>query len=236
MGEGAMDRYNRNARLMPALITAIPVALVLVAAGIRLSVIGALVITPLVAMGLTHLLAQVARDRGKQMQGSLFAEWGGTPTTVRLRHSDTVINPVTKLRYHNKGAVLLRVAFPSESQEQTDPLDADRVYESFVDYLRDHTRDATQFPLVTEENINFGFRRNLLGLRFIGLPLSVIATGMTFALLFRGGTQLDQAVEWAALIVGGGFWYFWLFVCDADWVRVAADAYALRLLEASEKL
>jgi hypothetical protein len=187
-------------------------------------------------MGLTQLLAQLARDRGKELQASLFAEWGGTPTTVRLRHRDLTINPITKARYHNKASSLLGVPFPSDSEELEDAKRADDLYEAFGDCLRDHTRDSSQFPLVLEENINFGFRRNMLGLRFIGLLLAVIGSGVNFALLFRGGTEVDKAIEFIALLISMGLWYFWLFVCDSDWVRTAADAYALRLLESSDRL
>jgi hypothetical protein len=236
MSESKFDRYSRSARLIPALITAIPGALVIVGAGIRLSAIGTLIVTPLVAMGLIHLLSQLARDRGRDLQPTLFAQWGGAPTTARLRHRDTAINRVTKMRYHAKGSVVLGIPFPTEREELDNPDAADEVYQSFVDYLRDHTRDSAAFPLVLEENINFGFRRNLLGLRFLGLPLSVVGCGINFWLLFRSGTTMDKAVELIALLISLGLWYFWLFVCTTEWVRPTADAYSLRLLECSERL
>ena len=58
--------------------------------------------------------------------------------------------------------------------------------------LREATRDTSRFPLVFAENANYGFRRNLWGLRPIG-------TGVAVVLLLFSWTLLLLTVWGAAL-------------------------------------
>ena len=49
--------------------------------------------------------------------------------------------------------------------------------------LREATRDTSRFPLVFAENANYGFRRNLWGLRPIGTGVAVVLLLFSWALL-----------------------------------------------------
>jgi hypothetical protein len=107
------------------------------------------------------------------------------------------------------------------------------MYEEAVAALRELTRDRARFPLVFAENVEYGFRRNALGLRWIGLALSMVAIGVSAGVLLAGGRyDRDHLVRW---LVPGGVGVacagFWLFVVTPSWVRRSAELYANRLLE-----
>jgi len=230
------DEYTRRARYLPMLILLMPCALPAVVLVARFSTWVSALVGPLIALGLPYWLAQTGRDRGKRKEAELYSLWGGKPSTVKLRHRDTTINAHTKARYHVIGQELMPlVRFPTASDETADPAAADSVYEAFGDVLRERTRDTKKYRLVFEELMNYGFRRNLWGWRAVGIALSgsvlVVLAGL---LIWPGHTRATSA----ALLVGAtvvdiGIFAFWLFWSDPMWVKIAADGYADRLLEAS---
>lgn len=225
-----LDRYSRDARLKPALIAAIPAVLLLVAAGVRISMLCTMFLVPLSALGLTLLLAQIGRDQGRELEGQLFVRWGGKPTTRLMRHRDLTINSVTKKRLHNKATELLEMEMPNANEESESPDVSDLMYDSFADVLRDRTRDARKFPLVLQELINYGFRRNLLGLRPLALLIAALALALTAALLLENRPTSEMTVVITSISIEAAIAYFWAFVVNDSWVRVAADAYARQLI------
>jgi hypothetical protein len=74
------DGYERKARLYPALLLFMPVAVV-VGCGLGTRVSRAeTVCAVIVSCGGLLLLAQIARDAGKRKERSLFDRWGNTST------------------------------------------------------------------------------------------------------------------------------------------------------------
>jgi hypothetical protein len=188
---------------------------------------------------LAGLLAQLARDRGSRLEPDLARQWGGMPTTQLLRHRSSSVNPVLRQHYHvSLRAVLRDVRLPSAEEEAAEPHGADHIYEACVARLRECTRDRATFPLVFEENANYGYRRNLVALRPVGIAIaivSLVAAGVRAATIFHSGSQFPVA---AMVAVFGDLVLLalWRFHFDSDWVRIAADAYARQLLAACERL
>ena len=117
-------------------------------------------------------LAQMARSYGKAIEQTLIQQWGGLPTTIMLRHRDNSIDPITKKRYHEAlSHIVPNSILSTENDEQTNPQHTDNIYSSWTKYLIAQTRDQNQFPLLINENIDYGFRRNLLGLKPLGYSL-----------------------------------------------------------------
>src|SRR5262249_33516371 len=126
--------------------------------------------------GLMLLLAQVARDRGKRLEQHLYDGWGGKPSVVLLRQHDSRVDEHTKRRYREflRGQ-LPQLTFPTAQEERTDPEAADKTYQSVTAWLLTQTRDTKRFSILFRENISFGFRRNLWGLKPIGLAVALLA-------------------------------------------------------------
>ena len=111
---------------------------------------------------------------GKRLEEIPYREWGGKPTTQLLRHRDNTIEGVTKQRYHAFLAGKINVPFPDKNQEANNSVAADEVYQSGVRWLLNHTRpeDNKKFELIFKENVAYGFRRNALGVKPLGLVIS----------------------------------------------------------------
>jgi hypothetical protein len=228
--------YARNARLKPALLMALPVGLLASGFGLKSSVMLGVVFGPLAAAGFTYLLAHLTRDFGVRRQAELFRSWGGKPSVTKLRHRDTSLNQHTRARYHEKAAELLRRSMPTSVEEEADPRAADSLYEAYSNLLLERTRDTKAFSLLFEELVSYGFRRNLLGMKTLGLWLCFLCTLIEAGLLARALWITGHFEVSNAVFVGLDLFLSlcWWFVITPEWVRRAADAYAERLLASSE--
>jgi hypothetical protein len=235
-----VDPYGRQARLFPALITVAPVALLVVAWFPALwSTLGVLV-SLASSFGLVLLLAQLGRDRGKRCEGELYKSWGGKPSVALLRHGDSRIDDHTKARYRDFiQRRLPALTLPSAADEKADPAAADKVYESVTAWLLTQTRDTTRFSILFKENIGFGFRRNLRGIKPFGLAISILGASVSTAAIAYRAIVSGTAPAPELVIVTGAVWVLvaiWMFVVTPLWVRVPADAYGTQLLAACDTL
>jgi hypothetical protein len=230
------DHYALRARLQPALITLLPLALGVFAwsepGGRWMTTLW----TVLGTSGATYLVAIIARNRGEAIEGGLWDSWGGSPTTQLLRHSGSA-NPILREFWHDSLAKFLKRALPSAGDEIADPKAADALYGAVTRLLINERRDTKKHPLVYKENVNYGFSRNLFAMRPIGIAVSTAglvasAAASRYAPTSSGEIQILPYVSSAACLL---LLLCWLFVVRADWVKVAAVAYAERLLESSGK-
>jgi hypothetical protein len=233
------DPYARNARLYPALLTLSPLILASIAAFPELKdevrAIGGLA----VALGAVPLLSALARSPGRRLQAALWAKWGGPPVVLALRHGSKWPNEVTRARYHRllseKGPQL---EIPTAEAQDRDQKAADQIYTSAVDWLLAHTRDRKRWPLVFSANVDYGFARNLLGLRRVGICFSAAAAlgqlGWVGWSMARGAPLLILTVAAGLLSLIGAF--VWFFAVGENFVRQTSDAYVRALLESIESL
>ena len=217
---------------MPALITLLPLAIGLFAwaePGDRSkSAIWAVINTS----GATYALAMISRNRGKNIQPSLWKSWGGSPTLQLLRHRG-IGNPVLRERWHKSLEKLVDKKFPSVSEEFSDPAAADALYEAATRLLINQRRNKTDYHLVYKENVNYGFCRNLFAFRKIGIFISL---GGTLVAVASGihGTNSVVSMPWACSVINLLALLAWTFLLTADWVSHPGFAYAERLLESCD--
>jgi len=230
-----LDTYTVEARLMPVLITVFPIAIAIALAtwlpgqSATWNFVG----TVILAFGLTLLLAQVGRDLGKRKEGELFAAWGGIPTTHLLSYRMTTLDRLTLDRYHAKLKNLLpELTIPGPQEEMKNPSEANRIYESCVRFLRERTRDQVKFPLVFAENVNYGFRRNMWALKPPGLLTTVLGILGSTIFVVHNWSAKSGTFVFALIAIGinAGLLLLWIFLINPSWVRLAARAYAERLL------
>ncbi|MFM9967446.1 MAG: hypothetical protein ACKVQK_03445 [Burkholderiales bacterium] len=242
------DPYERKARLWPALLAGLPifvlVALLYAPTGDTPEKIGMLV----VSCGGLYLLANICREFGKRLEPRLFEEWGGKPSTQLLRHRNSGIESVTKRRYHEFLTAKIRTNFPTAAEETSNPVAADETYQSAVRWLLDHTRDPTKFGLLLKENIEYGFRRNALGLKPVAIFLGVLVLAwIPFAhgqllqslghtILGIESTQSLSVNAVVVLVVALTMTLVWTFFFTPQRVRNAAFTYADVLLRACDCL
>lgn len=234
-----IDGYERKARLYPALVLLAPVVSLAIAIMLpTLSIIKSIAAL-IIACGGAFLLSHLARDGGKKGEPKLFEKWGGVPSVAIFRHRDPRIDSITKGRYHKKLANLVKeVSAPSPADEAAAPAEAENVYRAWSTYVRVNTRDTKKYPLLFQENVWYGYRRNIWGLRPIGITVSVFCVLGGLGWLgyeYSNGHHLSEAVI-GADVIALVFLVLWIFRFTPDWVRVPGDAYAERLVEAIDGL
>jgi hypothetical protein len=234
-----LDKYTLQARLYPAFLVLLPVFIT-----------GVFYITDfekyyhyftaLLSVGLfTYLLAQLGRDRGKIKELDLFTSWGGKPSIQVLRHSDKYLDKITKARYHKTlEDKIPGINIPTEEAEKEDPKEADQIYESCTKFMISKTRDAIKFPLLLKENISYGFRRNLWGMKVLGISLVIIC--IIIHSFYATTSFTNFHVKVSGNIALYGFFIceliFWIFIVTKKWIRIPAYAYAERLFEAINEI
>lgn len=233
------DGYERKARLYPALLLVAPIVITIVGiASTKLSTLESSA-AALAGCGGAFLLTQLARDAGKKREKQFFEEWGGLPSVAIFRHRDTRIDAITKGRYHKQLATLVKgTKAASPEGEAADPAAADQVYSAWSSYLRVHTRDTKKYQLLFQENISYGYRRNVCGLRPLGIVVSSLSlaggAGWLYHLHSTTGTITAESV--GALVCVFVILLLWAFRFTPNWVRIPADAYAERLAETTDSM
>jgi hypothetical protein len=224
------DRYTVFARLFPAIIAAAP------------AIALAWVLVSWHSLGLTHAIAgialtvllmvfaDVARRRGKQIEPRLIERMGGLPSTTMLRHSDPTFDGPTKERMHTLFASKLGEPAPTLLQEQTDPAGADGFYTSAGTWLRENTRDQKHFDILFNENVTYGYRRNLFALKWPALVLNATIVVGCFVAYYYGLPQRDQADLTPVFIIALLHASYLALFSSEKAVREAAYTYARQLL------
>jgi hypothetical protein len=231
--------YERKARLYPALLLVAPVVATAVAClPVKWSALQSIG-TAIIVCGGAFLLSQLARDNGKKREKNLLELWGGLPSVAIFRHRDTRLDPITKGRYHEKLVSLVKgTKAPTVEEEQSDQAAADQIYAAWSNYLRVNTRDTKKYPLLFQENVNYGYRRNVWGLRHIGILICAVCgsvAGVRLWQLYQATGNINEEIVGAIVFVFV-LLTLWAFRFSAEWVRVPAYAYAERLAETVETL
>lgn len=234
-----LDAYSFKARFLPALIVLTPIVGA-ASAWVPLEQASLRALVPVACLAaLATLLSHFVRDLGKRCEPDLFECWDGPPSVRFLRHRDSTIQEATKARYHIKLDTLVPgVKLPSRRSETAKPDAADSVYASCSDWLREATRERTRFALLFEENVSYGFRRNLWAMKSAGILTTSIGI---LAGLARVATSLSVNVRpsvesLGVVLLSILLLVWWIGRISRVWVALAADAYAGRLLAACDTL
>jgi len=225
------DEYVRKARLYPALLTVAP----LISLAVFVNQVPALATVVSVAafFGIFYLMSDLARMAGKKVEVRLIAAWNGLPSTRALRHSDE--GPKTlKSRRRLQVEALTSIPLPTSRQERADEASADDEYARAIRaVLARASREGWDRPLVHAENMTYGFRRNLRGLKPVAiLIISISALGATAGALGTGAWMTASGV-WAIDVVAALLWT--LLVTDG-WVKEQAEVFTEQLFVTIESM
>lgn len=234
-----LDSYSLRARFFPAVIVLVP-AVAAAAAWVPLDSLSWKTLASVGCLAaLASLLSHLARDIGKRREPKLFSRWDGAPSVRFLRHRDTTLPEATRDRYHAKLAMVVpSIALPSLRSEKAKPEAADDVYRSCCDWLREATRDRARFGLLFEENVGYGFRRNLWGMKPVGIALSVAALAASGFRIWTSMAENEplKVESLAAIALSAPLLACWLLRITPNWVKVSSETYARRLLSACDVL
>jgi hypothetical protein len=242
------DHYVINARLKPALFALMPIAITTLAWCPRAQQLGGVILTFLITFGGIAFLSNLVSNLGNQLQEKLYGGWGGAPTTSLLRYSDSTLDIYSKERYHKwLQSKVPNLVMPLPEDETRDPINADYIYASATNFLREYTRDKTKFPMVYNDNVSYGYSRNLLVLRPIGIGVTLVSIFLNMILLYfyyvHAGNSLVNFVSGniTMIIFGSGatvvsciLLLIFAFTVNEPYVRGRAIRYAKSLLAACE--
>ena len=237
-----LDRYDRKVRLRPALLCGLPLVASVVLLIPELGAVWGSVGVVIIYCGGSMVLVQIVRDLGRALEVRLYQSWGGKPSVVMLRHTDSRLPKPIKDRYrYFLSRAILGLALASPQEEAASPEQADAEYESANRWLLEHTRDHTRFDLLFTENMNYGFRRNLLALKQIGLGIDAAALLLVIGMVVASWTgefaSTIQALSpewWVSVVITAGHTLLFVAYIRADWVRTSAETYAQQLLAACD--
>lgn len=233
------DPYDRRARLVPGLLVIAPIVVALAARfGVKHPVLAATA-SIIGSCGGMYALASIVRGRGKALEDKLKAAWGGMPTTIALRHRDGFLDGPSKRRYHELIARKLGITLPDADQEAANPTTADDMYVGATKRLRELTRNNK--GLLFKENIAYGFHRNMLAMKPVGLVVCLLSIVYPLAQAGMLGvhapyftleklSEIDLAAG-LTLSVAAVFLVAWLFYFRRAAVRRIGFVYAERLFE-----
>ena len=239
----ALDPYERKARLKPALFCGVPLATTVVLLIPELGAIWGSIGALLVYCGGSLWLIQSVRDRGKALETLLYKSWGGKPSVAMLRYHDDRLDNTTKVRYRAfLGRSVPGLALPSPEEERDGCDEADARLESANRWLLGQTTDHARFGLLFSENVNYGYRRNLLGMKTIALVMDagalavVSAVGIARWTEDSGGIQSLEPEWWTSLLIAVVHALVFVGFVRTKWVRASAETYAGQLLAACDSL
>jgi hypothetical protein len=224
--EKYFDPYERKARVYPALLVLLPLIISVSFNYPELysSLTG--LVALVAAMGGVHLIAHAARDAGKKKEAGLFESWGGIPSVTILRYSDQTIPKPAKGKLHAHLANITGIDDPSIEDEKSNAGEVDEIYRSWSDHLRVNARDTKKHNLLFQELINYGFRRNVYGMKYWYSISGILA----LSLFQFSGVHLTQ-VEFGVMLIIAAYSIYFTVIVNSEWVRTPSNEYAKRLIE-----
>jgi hypothetical protein len=229
-----MDRYDRNARLRPALIVFMPIALTVVALAADSLANWSGAVAVVIQAGGAYILAQTIGDIGKKKEPALFKRFGGRPTDRLLSHKTAPNRALLALRHKKLQDLLPNIKIPTAATEEKNQAAAASVWAACVDLIRGKCRGN---EAVMRENISYGWRRNTWAIKPAGIAAAGVCTIVVVAEL-GGLLYRHERINPIVPFIGGvnlAMVLWWLTVTP-DWVLRAANLYAERLIEALDAL
>lgn len=154
------------------------------------------------------------------------------PAQESLLPSSTYIDAKTKQRYYD-----YFLAHVSGFEISNNDTEMSSSVATAVNWLISQTRDTSKFPLIAEENINFGFAYNLLGLKPYGIIISLICilfNSFLFYLQCKKLISVPSESLLAGFTISLLFLLLWLFIITQNLVKSCGKKYARALLSACD--
>lgn len=169
----------------------------------------------------------------------MWEKWGGAPTIQLLRYTNEIVDIKTKKRYQEYLKKETKIGDEISIEfEEKHKIETDKIYNSWIKYLIAKTRDKKKYYLLFQENINYGFRRNLYGLKKFSIALLVLLmlSIVGYSSYFFGSQKIFSQEVVISEIILILFLMFWIFIVNEKWIKIVAFAYAERLLETIDML
>lgn len=222
-----LDPYNIRVRLSVSVILFSPIAITTFLCFEEINTLASSSVFIFVLLSFTNYLPIMQRyiNKDKFSKMNYAAQF--------LLPSDTTIDRITKARYYEK---LAKVDKTYEQLKNSDDNENHALCcNSAVSFLKIHTRKD---HLVQEENINYGFCKNLLANKTLGIVICSIFMAFIsiFSIVKFGGFSDIPVNNYFAFLVNLSMLMFWIWGINKKMVDNAAKYYAKALLSSIETL
>lgn len=170
------DDFNIQARIIPALITVLPIYIYLLLKNLVINnFIESILMNSIVSVLLIALFYRIVRNFGKKYEKKMYKKLGAKPTTIVLRYSNSLIDETTKTRYHKKlNEKIDEIELPTNKEKETN--NDDRNYETAINWLRKYANLNREKEIrVYQELKDYNFWRNLYGGKWIVIISCIIS-------------------------------------------------------------
>ena len=230
------DEYDWKARAIPVFLVVVPVIAAIWLLPIPFDPIPSGIVVTLISSSGVYLAAVMGGLPGKRIEKGLWEKQGGRPTVRFLQHGNNEFNRFTRQRIHAK-LIDLGLDVPSANQEEEEPKTAIAKWESCVEALIQKTRDKNRFPLVFNNLTAYGFHRNLLGIKYIGVLVAgavvAVSAWTTIAEPFQNTGTFGPI---SAILIAGVMMVVWATMATPRSLIRSDERYARSLLEAALQL
>lgn len=224
--------YNLRARLSVVILLLAPLILQLYFMFPQFRELSTTIIVISVGLSLSNVVMIYSRLLGVNAMKKCFPDL--MPAQQFLLPSSNKLDSVTKNRYYKFFSKNLEDFVVSNSDEAMR-----NTVSSAVTWLISQTRSETDFPLIYEENMNFGFSYNLLGLKPFGIILtSIVLLINVYLYCSISNCNIILNVNTISiiyfLIIDVNFLFMWIFIINKKLVKNCANKYARALLAACD--
>ena len=222
-----LDAYNIRARLSASIILLAPIAVTTFLCFDEINTFASSAVFIGLLLAFTNYIPILLR----RVYG--FKQYSVNYAVEFLMPNDSTIDSISKKRYYDTLAKIdtsfARFLTPDDSEEFK------KCCESAVVYLKSHTRED---HLVQEENINYGFCRNLLRSKYIGIVLCFALCTIIAICSFAKHESFPQipTSHYFAFAINAFMMLFWCIGVTKRTLDNTAKTYAKTLLSAIDAL
>jgi len=225
------------ARVFPSIILLCPFILSIIIWYPQLISIESSLLFIFIFLVFTFFVAKIARHLGHKKEEKLLNKWGGFPTEEYLSYFDDTIDEITKARYRTNLSNASGIYFPSKEEElNTDSEEYKSTFRSAILWLIENTRKN---DILLQDNISYGFCRNLLGLKKIGITICFLSLVINFFNIYIQYDFLYLEIPlkiWVTILIVLGMLMGYIFYVNEKLVRAQSEAYAKTLLKCCENI
>jgi len=221
-----LDEYEVRARLVPAIASVLPlVPMLLFGFGVDGKWVAA-VLSAALPLVIAVLASSLAREAGRRTQARLWGPERISPVVELLQWQ----SGSSKVETGKRHLIVLEstgLELPDADAEQADPSEANGHYRVAESELR-QVAARGDHPTLTRALIQYGFLRNLRGLRIIWVLTSAVAVGVG---VWLAVTDSRVAVGLGLAALAATYLGVLLWLISDDAVRANGDTYARGLFE-----
>jgi len=128
-------------------------------------------------------------------------------------------------------------------EENNFPIESDHKYTSAVNFLREYTRNSKKYSMIYDDNVAYGFSRNICALKKIAILIALLCVSanilfMVLLILGNGYFFENPSILFCLLsmVVSIFFAIFWILYPTEEYVYGRAIRYAKSLLASCDVL